>query len=149
MMEKEFNFNSVGKRMPYQVPEDYFDNLDKMVDEITAEPQETNEAQTSKNSRLYVAQSNIAQASETSSPKESQTRASSSKIKRWWIGIAAAAAIAVGAVFFIRSSNGINEEAIAQSDNYYEVFDDQLDSMNDEELQAFSDFVEDDIFLNN
>ena len=38
-MEKDFDFNSIGKRMPYQVPDGFFDQLEKDVwKEIKEEP---------------------------------------------------------------------------------------------------------------
>ena len=30
-MEKKFDFNKIGKRMPYSTPDNFFDNLEKEV----------------------------------------------------------------------------------------------------------------------
>lgn len=41
-MEQNFDFNSIGKRMPYTVPDDFFDTLEqKVMEEVKQQPADT------------------------------------------------------------------------------------------------------------
>ena len=65
-----------------------------------------------------------------------------------WIGIAAAIAIILTVGLFAYRNYRTEEIKVAQADAYYEQFDNALEQMSDTELQAYSDFVEDHIFIN-
>jgi len=109
MMEKDFDFTQIGKQLPYSVPEGFFDDMEKRIDQATTVRR--------------------------------------SAMRRWWIGVVAAAAVLTGIVFLIARGDRQNTTRTAQQETFYEQFDATLDQMSDEELQAYSDFVEDDVFI--
>ena len=54
-MEQNFDFNSVGKKMPYTVPDGFFDQLEENVmNEVKAEPAKENKSGKAQTIRIAI-----------------------------------------------------------------------------------------------
>jgi len=54
-MEQNFDFNSVGKKMPYTLPDGFFDQLEENVmNEVKAEPAKENKSGKAKTIRIAI-----------------------------------------------------------------------------------------------
>ena len=115
-MNKDFDFNEVGKRMPFRTPEGFFEKMQ----------------------------------AETLARVEAEKR--KKKLYRLRIGITAvlsAAAIWCGAMFFFPTQmsdpvqQGFENELLANVEDPMELY---LQQMSDEELEAWIEFSENDIY---
>ena len=115
-MNKDFDFNEVGKRMPFRTPEGFFEKMQ----------------------------------AETLARVEAEKR--KKKLYRLKIGITAvlsAAAIWCGAMFFFPPQTsdsvqqGFENELLANVEDPMELY---LQQMSDEELEAWIEFSENDIY---
>ena len=116
-MDKPFNFKQVGKRMPYNVPDGFFDQLEKNVmDEIKADN------------------------GESAQPKSKVQKARTAKIAIRTI----LAAVAAVALFFVVTKNLPNDDAQA---NTFENVELAYDNLSTEDQEYLMEIYEEDVFL--
>ena len=116
-MDKPLNFKQVGKRMPYNVPDGFFDQLEKNVmDEIKADN------------------------GELAQPKSKVQKARTAKIAIRTI----LAAVAAVALFFVVTKNLPNDDAQA---NTFENVELAYDNLSTEDQEYLMEIYEEDVFL--
>ena len=118
-MEKQFDFNQVNKRMPYGVPDGFFDRLqDNVMDEIkSSEP------------------------APTIKPKAKTRQA-------WLVRLApltAVAAVALVAILLI--PHGAHKKAVPQKGSYAQV-EQAFNNLSDADRSYLVNAYQDDLFLN-
>ena len=116
-MDKQFDFEQVGKRMPYNVPDGFFNQLEQNVmDEIKADN------------------------GESAQPKSKVQKARTAKIAIRTI-LAAAAAVAL---FFVVTKNLPNDDA--QTDTFENV-ELAYNNLSTEDQEYLMEVYEEDVFL--
>ena len=118
-MEKQFDFNQVGKRMPYGVPDGFFDRLqDNVMDEIKS-----------------------SQPATTIKPKV-KTR------KAWILRFAPLTAVAAAAlVAILLIPHGAHKKASPQEGSYAQV-EQAFNNLSDADRSYLVSAYQDDLFLN-
>ena len=116
-MDKQFNFEQVGKRMPYNVPDGFFNQLEQNVmDEIKAAN------------------------GESAQPKSKVQKARTAKIAIRTI-LAAAAAVAL---FFVVTKNLPNDDAQSETFENVEL---AYNDLSTEDQEYLMEIYEEDVFL--
>lgn len=121
MMEKDFNFEDIGKQTPYRTPEDFFDKMQERIMEQTLKKKDK------KPFRLKLVLTTVLSAAAllagvlflASPPSDTNELSSNS---------------------FIVSTN--------LSTSYSEAMDQYVEDMSDEELAEWIEFSENDVFMN-
>lgn len=121
MMEKDFNFEDIGKQTPYRTPEDFFDKMQERIMEQTLKKKDK------KPFRLKLVLTTVLSAAAllagvlflASPPSDTNELSSNS---------------------FIVSTN--------PSTTYSEAMDQYVEDMSDEELAEWIEFSENDVFMN-
>jgi hypothetical protein len=121
MMEKDFNFEDIGKQTPYRTPEDFFDKMQERIMEQTLKKKDK------KPFRLKLVLTTVLCAAAllagvlflASPPSDTNELSSNS---------------------FIVSTN--------LSTSYSEAMDQYVEDMSDEELAEWIEFSENDVFMN-
>lgn len=119
-MEKQFDFNQVGKRMPYGVPDGFFDRLQDNVMHEIKEAQDSQPAKTFK-----------------SKPR-----------KAWFVRLAPITAVAAAAlVALLLIPYGMPKETTPQEGSYAKV-EQAFDNLSDADRNYLISAYQDDLFLN-
>jgi hypothetical protein len=121
MMEKDFNFEDIGKQTPYRTPEDFFDKMQERIMEQTLKKKDK------KPFRLKLVLTTVLSAAAllagvlflASPPSDTNELSSNS---------------------FIVSTH--------LSTSYSEAMDQYVEDMSDEELAEWIEFSENDVFMN-
>lgn len=118
-MDKNFNFNQVGKRMPYSTPDDFFAKM----------------------------QSNILDAVQDTNPKVMDVKTKRHHARKWLWPVSLSAAAAVAAMFVI-NMHFIAPKPSAASNDMQEV-EQAFAHLSDCDQAFILDVYQDDVFINN
>lgn len=118
-MDKNFDFNQVGKRMPYSTPDDFFAKM----------------------------QSNILDAVQDSTPKNMDYKANKRHVRKmlWPVSLSAAAAVAA---MFVINMHFFAPKPSAASNDIQEV-EQAFVQLSENDQTYILDVYQDDVFLNN
>lgn len=118
-MDKNFDFNQVGKRMPYATPDDFFAKM----------------------------QSNILDAVQDSSPKVTDAKTKKRHVRKWLWPVSLSAAAAVAAMFVV-NMHVLTPKPSVVSDDMQDV-EQAFAQLSDGDQAFILDVYQDDVFINN
>lgn len=117
-MDKNFDFNQVGKRMPYSTPDDFFAKM----------------------------QSNILDAVQDSSPKVTDVKTKKRHVRKWLWSVSLSAAAAVAAMFVVGMHLFSSKPSVA-SCSMHDV-EQAFTQLSESDQAYILDVYQDDVFLN-
>lgn len=118
-MDKNFNFNQVGKRMPYSTPDDFFAKM----------------------------QSNILAAVQDSTTKNTDSKAKKRHVRKWLWPVSLSAAAAVAAMFVINVH--LFAPKPSEASNNIQDVEQAFAHLSDCDQAFILDVYQDDVFINN
>ena len=118
-MDKNFDFNQVGKRMPYATPDDFFAKM----------------------------QSNILDAVQDSTTKNTDSKAKKRQVRKWLWPVLLSAAAAVVAMFVINIHFSAPNTPTASSD--IQDVEQAFAQLSEGDQAYILDVYQDDVFINN
>ena len=118
-MDKNFDFNQVGKRMPYATPDDFFAKM----------------------------QSNILDAVQDSTTKNTDSKAKKRQVRKWLWPVSLSAAAAVAAMFVINIHFLAPNTPTTSSD--IQDVEQAFAQLSESDQAYILDVYQDDVFINN
>lgn len=157
-MEKEFDFNDMGKKMPYKLPEGYFEKSQQEIFSKTTEkkPSAGHHRWIYAVAAVAVILIGVALWNFMYQPAQPSASVSKNKVEITSIDRIIKKEPTDKLLAKVEQQPTATAEAKVVSDKqmakaddeYMKTVDSQLNNMSDDELQSYADFTEDDIFIN-